>query len=272
MPVVDTSTVSVRTGELGEVPVTMTRRGTGRPVLLLHGGGGPFTVSSYADQLADERPAQVIVPVHPGFGGTPRPDGLTTIAQLAVLYAELLVELDLDDVAVVGNSIGGWIAAELSLLGSPRVAHVALVDAVGIEVPGHPVADFFSLSFPELARLSYHDPARFQIDPSQLSAAALELMAVNRATLATYAGSAMTDPTLAGRLGAASISTLVVVGEDDRIVDPDYGQAYSNAIPGSRFHVLRDSGHLPQLETPAALTAVLWPFLTDGPATDRAER
>src|SRR4051794_9587476 len=92
--------------------------GAGRPVLLLHGGGGPQTVEPFGARLAAELGVRVVVPTHPGFGGTERPEGLTTIAGLAREYAGLLDELDLTGVTVVGNSIGGWIAAELALLGS----------------------------------------------------------------------------------------------------------------------------------------------------------
>jgi pimeloyl-ACP methyl ester carboxylesterase len=74
------------------------------------------------------------------------------MAGLAALYRELLDQLGLHGVTVIGNSIGGWIAAELALLGSPRVGGIVLVDAVGIEVEGHPVTDIFTLGMDELAR------------------------------------------------------------------------------------------------------------------------
>ena len=59
-------------------------------------------------------------------------DGLDRVADLATVYSGLLDVLDLTDVTVIGNSIGGWIAAELGLLGSPRVGRLVMVDAVGI--------------------------------------------------------------------------------------------------------------------------------------------
>src|SRR5690349_53351 len=115
---------------LGEVAVSLDDRGAGQPFLLLHGGAGPQSVTGFADLLAG-RQARVLVPTHPGFGGTPRPDALRTIQDLAALYGALLDELDLHGVTVVGNSIGGWIAAEMALAGSPRVSRAVLVDAVG---------------------------------------------------------------------------------------------------------------------------------------------
>lgn len=263
MPITDSLTVTVPLEGAGDVPVNLVTYGTGSPVLLVHGGGGPQTVAAFAEQLAAERPVAAIVPTHPGFAGTARPEALTTIGQLAALYLALLDELDVSKVTVVGNSIGGWVAAEMTLLDTARVAGFVLVDAVGIEVPGHPVADFFSLTFPEIAQRSYHDPVRYQIDPTTLLPPALAMLASNRATLAVYAGEAMVDPSLLGRLSGGTTPTLVVFGEADRIVDPDYGQAYADAIPSARFVVLPRTGHLPQLETPAQLIEVLWPFLSE---------
>ena len=161
---------------------------------------------------------------------------------------------------MIGNSIGGWIAAELALLGSPRVRATVLVDAVGIEVEGHPVTDIFPLSLDELARLSYHDPAAFRIDPGAMTEAQRAGMAANRAALQVYGGPRMTDPSLRGRLAAIAAPTLVVWGEADRIVDPDYGRAYAAAVPGAGFELLTETGHLPQLEAPEKLLWVVWDF------------
>jgi Predicted hydrolases or acyltransferases (alpha/beta hydrolase superfamily) len=244
----------------GRVAVTADDQGEGRPFLLLHGGGGPQTVVGFAELLATRGPARVITPAHPGFGGTPRPDWLDTMAGLAAVYRELLERLGLQDVTVIGNSIGGWIAAELALLGSARISGLVLVDAVGIEVAGHPVTDIFPLGMDELARLSYHDPAAFRIDPAAMTEAQRAGMAANRAALQTYGGARMADPGLHGRLAAIACPTLVIWGEADRIADPGYGRAYAAAIPGARFELLPGTGHLPQLETPEQLMPAVWNF------------
>jgi pimeloyl-ACP methyl ester carboxylesterase len=215
-------------------------------------------VSAFADLLARDMPARVLTPTHPGFGGTPRPEGLSTVRGLAALYVAFVEQSGLSDVTVIGNSIGGWIAAEMGLLGSSRITSIVLVDAVGIDVPGHPVIDFFSLPISEIANYSYHEPDRFRIDPANMPAAQLQAMAGNREALAVYAGTtSMTDATLAGRLAASRVPTLVVWGESDRIVDPEYGRAYAAAIPGARFILLSETGHLPQLETPDKLLSAI---------------
>jgi pimeloyl-ACP methyl ester carboxylesterase len=253
-----TTTRSVSLDGVGPVPVTFTEHGAGQPFLLLHGGGGPDTVGRFGELLAASRPARVIIPVHPGFGGTPRPEALSTVGGLAALYVALLDELGLEDVTVAGNSVGGWIAAEMGLLASPRVSGTILIDPCGIEVPGHPVADFFSLTMDQVFQLSFHNPAPFRIDPATLPPAAQAAAAGNRAALAVYAGTSMSDPTLAGRLASMETPAMVLWGDSDQIVDPDYGRAFAAAIPGSRFELLKDTGHMPQVETPDQALQAIW--------------
>jgi pimeloyl-ACP methyl ester carboxylesterase len=253
-------TTTTRELNLDGVPVTITEQGEGQPVLLLHGGGGPQSVGAFGAVLTASHPARVITPVHPGFGGTPRPDSLATVAGLAAVYAELLAELDLRDVIVIGNSVGGWIAAELALLAGDRIASLVLADACGIVVAGHPVTDIFPLAPEELSRLSFYDPEAFRIDPAAMPDAQRRIMAGNRETLRVYGGQSMADPSLHARLSNISSRTLVVWGEADQIVDPDYGRAFAEAIPGATFMLIGRAGHLPQLETPDQLARAVWDF------------
>jgi len=246
------STRTVNVAGIGPVELTVEERGHGKPFLVLHGGAGPQSVAKFAQLLAEKGSNRVLTPTHPGFGGTSRPERLDNVAKLAALYLTLVDDLGLEDVTIMGNSVGGWIAAEVALLGSARISDIVLLDAVGIEVEGHPVADVSGLSMPEIQALSFYDPTPFRVDPATIPDAQKTVMAANSAALAVYAGSpAMADPTLLGRLGGISIPTLVLWGESDQIVPPAYGEAYAAAIPGARFEVLPATGHMPQMETPA---------------------
>jgi pimeloyl-ACP methyl ester carboxylesterase len=246
------------------VPVTFTQLGSGRPVLLLHGGAGPISVTGFAELMAASQAIRVITPVHPGFDGTPRPDLLASVASLAAVYAELLRELALSDVCVIGNSIGGWIAAELALAESTapdcRVSSVVLVDAAGLQIAEAPAADFFSLTLDQVFDLSYFNPDAFRIDLATLPDERKAAMAANRAALLAYGGQATADPGLLARLPAITIPTLVVWGAADRMFPPEHGRAYADAIPGAQFRLIERAGHLPQLETPAELLAAVSEF------------
>jgi pimeloyl-ACP methyl ester carboxylesterase len=244
------------TGDFGEVALTLEDRGDGRPFLLLHGGAGPASMAGLATRLADSYQARTLAPIHPGFARTERPEGLNSIATLADLYARLLDELALEDLVVVGNSIGGWIAAELALLRPRSLSHLVLIDAVGIDVPGHPVTDVSAMAVPQIMQLSFRDPQPFLRDPASLSADEQAALAANQAALQIYAPT-MTDGTLTSRLVSLVPPTLVLWGDSDGIVGVDYGRAYAQAIPGAHLVVLPDTGHMPQLETPDQVIEVI---------------
>ena len=218
---------------IGRVDVTFSERGAGQRVLLLHGGGGPASVTAWAELLAAKTGPRVVTPTHPGLVGTPRPNALTSVGGLARVYAAFIDKLGLDGASVMGHSIGGWIAAELGLLAGASIGSLVLVDAVGIEVPGHPAEDVFGGT------------------PATPNARVLKM----------YAGTMM-DPSLRPRLSASAVPpTLVVWGDDDGVVDREYGRAYARAISGAEFRLLRGVGHSPQLDAPEALAETVWPFV-----------
>ena len=245
-----------------DVDLRLTEGGTGRPVLVLHGGGGLPTVLVLAAHLAEH--AHVLAPTHPGWDGAPRPETIASVADLAALYGRLLQQLDVHDVVVVGSSLGGWIGAELAAHDDAgRIAHLVLVDAVGIDVPGEPITDFFALDARGVAEHSFHDGERFFTDPATLPAAELARMGGNRTTMqALVADPYMHDPTLRDRLRPVVTPTTVVWGESDRIVTPAYGRAYAEAFgSGAELVVVPAAGHLPHVEQPSATYAALDPIV-----------
>ena len=180
------------------------------------------------------------------------------MAWLAAVYVSLLDDLGLMDVTVIGNSVGGWIAAEMALLGH-RASAACAPRRGGYRGRGPPCCRRLRPIVPEIQALSFHDPAPFRVDPAALPDAQKAVLAGNGAALAIYTGSpAMADPTLLGRLSGITIPTLVLWGDSDQIVEPVYGQAYAAAIPGARFEVLPATGHMPQMETPGLVLETIW--------------
>ena len=219
-------------------------QGSGRAFRLLHGGAGPGSMMGLAGALAAR--SCTVLPTHPGFDGEPRPERFARIDDLVLAYLTLIERLDLRNVVVVGNSLGGWLAAELALRTSPRIAGAVLLDAVGIDTgsPARTIPDPDTTPPTELLARAFHDPKTFA--PSIAAGAAL---VENQRSFRIYAGTPfLHDPGLQARLAGMSTPTLIAWAESDRLIDLDYGRRYAAAIPGARFEVVPMAGHLPQIE------------------------
>ena len=243
------------------ISLTITEHGTntdGQAVLMLHSGTGPATLAGISAALSQH--VYVITPTYPGFDGTPRPDRLATVADLAEAYLDLLDLLDLSGVLVLGNSIGGWVAAERALRDNHgRIGAVVLVNAVGIHahLPKNQVVDVRAIDPAEIGKLSFANPA-FRPDFAALPDAARAGMAANQKALAQYGGEHFTyDPGLRGRLHRVTVPVLVIWGEQDGVAPIGYGRGYAEAFPNGHFTPIPDAGHFPQVEQlPATLDAI----------------
>ena len=173
-----------------------------------------------------------MTPTHPGFAGEPRPEWFDSIDDLAFAYLDLLERLDLRDVLVIGSSMGGWIAAAMALRDTTRrLGGLVLVDAGGIRVDEYPIADVSTLTPDELSALSFHNPAAFRVDPATVSPEQAAARAANLKALYVYdQGQGMGDPKLRRRLRRVSIPALVVWGESDRVILPEYGRVYAQSF------------------------------------------
>src|SRR5262252_1945826 len=101
------------------VELEVLRRGTGNPLLLLHGFQHIDPRLPVVDLLA--RDAQVIAPSHPGFGRSSRPADFGTVYDLVHLYLGLLDTLPQGPLTLMGLSFGGWLAAEVAVKAGRRI-------------------------------------------------------------------------------------------------------------------------------------------------------
>ena len=250
------STISIR-----DCRIRVMRGGSGSPVLFLHGGGGAGSWLPFMSRLAAT--FDVIVPEHPGFGGSDTPPCLDTVPDLANFYLDFLEELGLDGVHLVGQSLGGWVAAELAVRNTGRLASLTLVAAAGIHVKDVAQVDTF-LSNPEQhVRDLFHDQKLADAVLVRGQRPELEDVALkNRMTTAKLVWQPRShDPHLQKWLHRIDIPTLLIWGEHDRLFPKDYAFAYQQMIPGSKAVIIPDCGHLPQVEKADAFTAELESFI-----------
>src|SRR3954464_9527423 len=128
------------------------------PVVFLHGAGGHTGWMAFLDELAER--FAVFAPEHPGFGQSDDPPWLDEVADLAYFHLDMLKALDLDRVHLIGTSLGGWIAAEMAVRSTARLASLTLVCAVGITADGSPIDDIFRMPAEENLQRYYADQER----------------------------------------------------------------------------------------------------------------
>jgi len=264
--------MKVERAQVQGVDLEVIRGGDGPTVVLLH---GPTVYSPVAPFLALlGRSASIVAPSHPGCGGSTRPDDFDTVYDLVHFYQDFLDALPDEKVTLIGCSFGGWLATEIAVNYGHRLEQLILVDPVGIKVRGREERDIvhhFNTAPDELARRAWHDPAKqrpgqfglgWQQHLDAMSDEEMVVLARSWDALCLYAWRPhLFNPKLKHWLHRISVPTLLLWGASDQIVTPAYGRAYADLIPGSRFELIPEAGHHPELEQPEALVERVVRFL-----------
>jgi pimeloyl-ACP methyl ester carboxylesterase len=275
--------------EIDGTPVNYVDIGSGElePIVFVHGLGGQWqNFLENIPRAARER--RVIALDLPGFGCTPEPDDKITIPGYGRCVDALCDRLSLGRVDMVGNSMGGYIAAEVAIQFPERIDQLILISAAGItsaDIARRPIMTVGRIA---TAMVSYGAARHRQIASRPKSRhMALALVArypaLLRADLAYEgffkgAGKPGFDDALRAcleydfrdRLPEIRQPTLIVWGEKDSIIPVRDAHEFERLIPDSRKVVMRDTGHIPMAERPGTFNDVMMDFLAEtGPASAR---
>ncbi|HVL35829.1 MAG TPA: alpha/beta hydrolase [Burkholderiales bacterium] len=236
--------------EIRGARVHLRRGGSGAPLVFLHGASGAPVILPFLEKLAQR--FEVLVPEHPGYGASEEPAWLDTIHDAAYAYLDFLEALQLREVVLVGNSLGGWIAMEIAVRDCSRLKSVVLVSPAGIAAPGVQPADIFLLSPEETVRRLFHDQKLAEARLAEpLSAEAIDVALKNRHTTARLAWEPrLHDPHLPKWLHRIRVPVKIIWGREDRILPVQYVEEYRRLLPGAAIHVMDGVGHLPHAERP----------------------
>jgi pimeloyl-ACP methyl ester carboxylesterase len=231
-----------------DVGIRLRRAGRGATVLFLHGAGGVPQWLPFFDLLAERY--EVLVPEHPGFGASDDPPWIRSTADLAMFYLDLVEEAGLDGVHLIGNSLGGWLAAEILIRDRARFRSLVQLAPAGIRVKGVPAGDNFIWGPEEALRNLYHDQSFadriLAVKPSEEQ---MDAMLKNRFTVAKLGWQPRWfDPDLEKWLHRIKLPALVVWGENDKIMPPAYAALWRERLPEARLVMLENCGHLPHVE------------------------
>jgi pimeloyl-ACP methyl ester carboxylesterase len=251
---------------LDDCRLTLRRTGIGQPLLWLHGSDGLAEWPAILDRLAEHY--EVIAPDLPGFGESTIPSWMDDISDLAYLQLDLLKALQLERVQLLGHSIGAWVALEMAVRQTERLASLALIAPAGIHVKGAPKADIFMIDPDEQARLAYADEAMGQAAGERAGAAKYQEIAIaNRVAAARFGWNPrFHNPRLERWLHRIDVPTLILWGAEDRIFAPAHAAAFQCAIPGARVALIERAGHLPHVERLDETHEAIMDFLSATPA------
>jgi pimeloyl-ACP methyl ester carboxylesterase len=232
--------------------IDVIEKGSGPPLLFLHAENGIEPAAAAIDELAKH--ARVIAPSHPGYGRSELPKGMRSVDDLSYFYLDLLDQLDLKDLTVVGTGFGAWIAAEIAVKTTARLARLVMANAVGVKVGDREtrdIADIFAITDQEYLEIAYCDPNAGRRDFKALPDAEVQAAARAREATARFAWSPyFHNPRLKSRLHRIQIPTLFLWGTHDRMLSEAYGRAFCAMIPGARFQPIERAGHFPDQEQP----------------------
>jgi pimeloyl-ACP methyl ester carboxylesterase len=255
-----------------------------KPLVFVHGLSGSWP--NWLEQLpAFAAEHRVITLDLPGFGHSPMPRETISMSGYARMLDRLLDQLGVDAAAVVGNSMGGFIGAELAISFPQRVERLVLVSAAGISTHAPrgskqavPVlhrlerivmasgAWAASRSDAVVRRARLRDVALGVViaEPSKLPAA----LAAEQVRGAGKPGfiqglEAVIDYEIRERLGEIACPTLIVWGKRDRLINVRDADVFAELIPNSRKVVFDDTGHMSMLERPQEFNSLLEEFLAE---------
>jgi pimeloyl-ACP methyl ester carboxylesterase len=252
------------TMEAAGTKLHVARAGRGRPVMVLHHETGTLDRLPFYDALAAHY--DVLVPHHPGYSRSQRPDWMRSTRDIAVIYRGLLGTLGLRDAALVGLGFGGWIAAEMATMAPADLSHLVLVGAMGIKPPHGDILDLAVTGYVDYARAGFHDQKAFdRVYGAEPSVDQLEMWDICREMSFRIAWKPyMYSQTLPHLLGAVRAPALVVWGDDDKVVPQSAATRYVEALPQAKLHIVKACGHCLDMEQPETLAKLVTDFIGRG--------
>ncbi|SRR5579885_664964 len=237
--------------------------GQGPPLLYLHSAAGETDWTRWHEALAEQ--FTVYAPAQPGFALSEGLDQIDDIHDMAWHCIDLLAVLGLNQVPVVGFSLGAWLALEMAILRPALVRRLVLIAAAGLHLDQAPIAELFLDDFDRLRRLIFHDPNHpsvAEVFPTSRNDPRLLLWLRAREATARVAWNPyLHDPKLPQHLHRIACPTLIIWGDDDHLIPPAHGEFYARNIPGARLEMLRQCGHMAPFEATAECASRTLAFL-----------
>jgi pimeloyl-ACP methyl ester carboxylesterase len=250
------------------IRVQLLEAGEGDPIIYFHGAG---TTSGFQDLVPLAANRRLIIPIHPGFGASEDDPRINAVLDYVVHYGALFDQLGLlEPVDLVGHSLGGWIASLFAVFNGHRVRRLALACPAGLRVREYPTADMFTIRAEDVPSRIVSSPEALARIPSVNLTNDMKIARYREMTsLARIIWDRNYEPKLARWLGRIKAPTLILWGEQDRIVPVKQANYWNERLPHSEIQLFEGAGHLLFFEAPTAVTRLQDFF--DGSAAPRRQ-
>ena len=255
-------TINIAGAELAVI-----RGGSGKPLFVCHDEMGYTGWMKWNEALAESR--ELIIPLQPGFGKSPRQDWMWRHRDLANYYLNVIREMGLDKPDVLGFSAGAYTAAEMAAACPEILGSLTLVGPMGIKPDEGEIAEMFAITVNSYLRLSVYDQDAEeygQMYGGEMSADQVELFEDARAESARIGWEPyLFNPSLPGLLRSAAntkLPTLLIRGEHDEIIPQDCITKYKAALPQATVVNIANAGHRVEVENSAEFVSTVQNFLS----------
>ncbi|HEY1850657.1 MAG TPA: alpha/beta hydrolase [Candidatus Binataceae bacterium] len=245
--------------------LALVRGGSGKPLLILHDELGYPGWMEWNEKLAQNR--TLLIPYQPGYGKSARIDWILNYRDLAGFYSQVIREMKLEPIDVIGFSAGGFIAAEMAAADPAIFSHMVLVAPMGIKPATGEIFDFFAVTVRRHLMATVADPANtpeyLKIYGGQMTPDRFEAFEDARSETARIGWEPfMHNPSLPHLLRGAKTPTLLVWGTQDKVVPRGCIDGYRAAITGAQVVEIEGAGHRPEIENVAEFDRAVRKFLS----------
>ncbi len=257
--------------QVGGLKLWVLEAGEGNPLVLLH--GLPGSSEAWRQVLAPLAAGhRVIAPDLPGCGRSDKPHTGYEVGRLAGHMLDLLDALGLEQVNLVGHSLGGHVALTMALDQPERVRSLALVDARGLgqEVHFHAMEPLLEevneVSVREFLSTAFSDPERIQAWMVEQIRAELSDPAAHAALYVMVRSEGGPDGqrhSIPERMAELRMPTLIVWGDQDALLPCHQGQEAAAQVAKGRYIGIPSCGHYPHLEQAGAFVSALTALLNE---------
>lgn len=234
-----------------ETKIRVIKKGSGSPLIYLHGYNYDFDWHSVLDELSNQYTVYRLD--YPGFNFSESNESIDSVQDLAFFILDFIDKLELNDITLMGSSLGGWLAMEISAISPEKIAKLILIDSFGIRVEGIKLQNIFRMNQNTIiSKLFTSEMLQVRtLDQYSNNKELEQVILQNNISTAHLAWNPyFHNPKLLNLMHRLRMPIIVIWGSNDQILPLAYGEKLQELLPHSILKTVDGASHLPHIEKP----------------------